>query len=836
MGNLALAWRLARREMRGGLAGFRIFLLCIAIGVAAIAAVHSVSMAVQTGIARDARALHGGDLAVRTTYVPADAAARADFEGLGRVSEIVEMRAMARRRGGDAALVELKAVDGAYPLAGVLRLSGGMALTDALADGGAVVEPILLERLGLVVGDRIEVGEGSFVIRAILEREPDRAVGLFSFGPRFMIDADGLRRTGLVQPGSLVRYKYRIALEDPGGALAELRRLSGDYADRGWRVTGIGSAAPGLRQTVRRLTLFMTLVGLAASIIGGIGVANAVRAHLAARRPAIATLGCLGATPRLIGLTFGLQIATMTVLAIAVGLALGAAAPFLFIGLLETYLPVDLALGIYPGPLVLAAAFGALTAAVFSLPPLAAAARRPPLALFRDVEAAGGGERAGLAAGLACAGLAVLLAGLAVATAPDRMLALWFVAGTLAAYGIFFAAAMATVNLARRLKGAGPGALRRALAALARPGGETGGLLLSLGFGVTVLVAVASVEQGLSRQLREEIPAGAPTHFFIDIQPDQAARFDEVVAGMPGAVLDWRTPHLRARIASINGVPAAEAQVPEEARWALRGERGLTWSAEPPEGTEIVAGRWWPADYRGPPLVSFDANLARAFGLEPGDRIGFNILGRVVEAEIANLRRIAWRTLRMQFTTIFAPGALEHAPQTYIATVRTPPEVEAGLAAAMAAAFPNVSAIRVKEALAAVTELVGRMGIAIRIVAAVGLAAGLVVLAGAIAAGRRRRRRDAVVFKVLGATRADLLRSYMLEFAMLGGVAALIGCLLGLAAGYVLLEEVMDIAWAAPFGTAAGTALAAVAVTALFGFLGTWRLLGQPAAPALREP
>ena len=832
--DLALAWRLARREMRGGLAGFRIFLLCIAIGVAAIAAVHSVSQAVQAGIARDARALHGGDLAVRTTYLPADTAARADFASLGRVSEVVEMRAMARADGG-AALVELKAVDRAYPLAGVLRLSGGMALEDALTDGGAVVEAILLERLGLAIGDRVEIGDGSFAIRAALEREPDRAVGLFSFGPRLMVDMDGLRRTGLVQPGSLIRYRYRIALDEPGRMSGDMRRLADSYADRGWRVTGIGSAAPGLRQTVRRLTLFMTLVGLAASIIGGIGVANAVRAHLASRRPAIATLGCLGATPRLIGLTFGLQIAAMTILAIAIGIALGAAAPFLFVGLLETYLPVDPALGVYPGPLALAAAFGGLTAAVFSLPPLAAAARRPPVALFRDVEASGG-ERAGPAAILASAGFALLLAALAVATAPDRALALWFVAGTLAAYGIFFAAATAIVRLARRLKSAGPGALRRALAALARPGGETGGLLLSLGFGVTMLVAVASVEEGLSRQLREEIPADAPTHFFIDIQPDQAARFDEVIAATHGAVLDRRTPHLRARIAAIDGVPASEARVPENARWALRGERGLTWAEEPPEGTEIVAGRWWPADYRGPPLVSFDANLAHAFGLRPGDRIAFNILGRIVEARIANLRRMAWRTLRLQFTTIFAPGALDRAPQTYVATVRAPPETEAGLTAAMAAALPNVSAIRVKDALALVTELVAQMGMAVRVVAAVGLAAGLAVLAGAIAAGRRRRQRDAVVFKVLGATRADLLRSYMLEFAMLGGVAALIGCLLGLAAGYVLLEEVMDIAWAAPFGTAAGTALAAIAVTALFGFLGTWRLLGQPAAPALREP
>jgi len=834
MADLRLAWRLARREMRGGLAGFRIFLLCIAIGVAAIAAVHSVGRSVEAGIARDARALHGGDLAVRATYAPADADAQADFAALGRVSEIVEMRAMARA-GEDAALVELKAVDSAYPLAGRIALSGGMALADALADGGAVVEPLLLERLGLAVGDRVEVGGGSFVIRAAIEREPDRAVGLFSFGPRLTIDGEGLERTGLVQPGSLIRYTYRIVLDTPRQAAAELRRLAETYGDRGWRVTGVGSAAPGLRQTILRLTLFMTLVGLAASMIGGIGVANAVRAHLASKRAAIAALGCLGATSRTIGLTFGLQIAAMTGLAIAIGLAAGAAAPFLLSGLLQAYLPVDPVLGFYPAALLLAAAFGALTSAVFALPPLAAAARRPPVALFRDVEAAGG-ERPGLAAGLAAAGLAALLAGLAVATAPDRILALWFVAGALAAYGIFFGAAVATVRLARRLASVGPGALRRALAALARPGGETGGLLLSLGFGVTVLVAVASVEEGLSSQLRDRLPDNAPTHFFIDIQPDQAERFEAVLAGVPGVVLEERMPHLRARIASIDGVPAKIAKVPEEARWALRGERGLTWAASPPEKAEIVAGSWWPPDYRGPPLVSFDSDLADEFGLAVGDRIGFNVLGRVVEAQVANLRRIAWRTIRMQFTTIFAPGALDRAPQTYIATVRAPPEAEADLTSTVAAALPNVSAIRVKDALALVIELIERMGLAVRAVASVGLAAGLAVLAGAIAAGRRRRQRDAVIFKVLGATRADLVRSYCLEFAMLGGVAALLGTLLGLAAGYVLLEEVMDIAWTAPVTTAAATALSAVAVTALFGFLGAWRLLGQPAAPALREP
>ena len=831
MADWTLAWRLARREMRGGLAGFRIFLICIAVGVAAIAAVHSLSGAIGAGLARDARVLLGGDIVVRTTYRPVGGETRARLEELGRVSETVEMRAMARS-GESAGLVELKAVDAAYPLAGTVRLSNGLALGEAFQGLGAVAEPTLLDRLGLEVGDTVAVGEAQYTIRATIEREPDRTVGLFTFGPRLMVDRKGLRASGLVRPGSLIRYHYRILLDRPadsGGILADLRE---EGLERNWRVRGLDGAAPGLRRTITRLTLFMTLVGLAALTVGGIGVANAVRAHLAAKRATIATLGCLGATPAFILKLFGLQIAVMAGLATAIGVGIGASVPLALQGVLAELLPVDPEFGVYPRALLMAASFGALAAALFAAWPLAAAARTAPVALFRDVR---GRARAGRGAGFAVAGLAAALAALTILTAPDPRFAAWFVAGTLVTFALFAASARATVGLARAFRGAGPGALRRALAGLARPGGETAGLLLSLGFGVTVMVAIATVEDGFADQLRDRLPRDAPSHFFIDIQPGQVAEFEDIVEADPEARLDQIMAHLRARIVALNGTRADRAEVAPQARWGLNDELGISHAAAAPDGTEIVAGTWWPSDHNGRPRISFDAQLAAGFGLGVGDRITFNILGREVDAEIANLRRISWDNLRMQFTTIFAPGALEGAPQTFIATVRADPDAEARLTAGMAKALPNVSAIRVKDALDRAAELLFRIGLAVRAVAAVGLAAGLAVLAGAIAAGRRRRERDAVIFKVLGATRRDLARSYLVEFLILGAVAAAIGSALGLAAGFVLLEEVMGLAWTAPLRPALATAATAVALTALFGFVGTWRVLGRPAASALRQ-
>ena len=377
--------------------------------------------------------------------------------------------------------------------------------------------------------------------------------------------------------------------------------------------------------------------------------------------------------------------------------------------------------------------------------------------------------------------------------------------------------------------------LRLALANLHRPGAPTVSAVASLGLGLTVLIAIALVEGNLTRSLTDALPEDAPAFYFIDIQPDQVADFEGIVAATPGARDMRRVPMLRGRIVSVNGQSPDRLTIPAEIAWVFRGDRGLTWSAQPPDGTELVAGSWWPEDYNGPPLLSLESEIGQALGIGPGDRIGVNVLGREFEAEIANLRTVDWMRLSINFVMVFSPGLLENAPQSHIATVKADGSAADDLERAVTDRFANVSAVRVKEALAAVAVLVGHIAVAVRLIAAVAVIAGLVVLAGAIAAGHRRRVYDAVVLKVLGATRPMIARSFLLEYGLLGLLTTAVAVAVGSLAAYLILSLIMGMPFVFLPVAVAGTAAAALAATLLLGWAGTWRALGQRAAPLLRN-
>ncbi|MCA1941379.1 MAG: FtsX-like permease family protein, partial [Caenispirillum bisanense] len=384
---LPVAWRFALRELRGGLKGFRIFLACLALGVAAIAAAGSMNRAVTTGLAEDARVLLGGDIEIELNYRPPTDEQFALMERYGRVSRTVEMRAMGRSA-DDGTLVQIKAVDAVYPLYGAVELDPAQPLAEALAerDGrwGVAVDPALLVRLDLAVGDTLRIGDTDYAIRATVAREPDRANTVFAFGPRVMMSRDALQASGLVQPGALVEYETRIATDNPDALRAELLQR---FPDTGWQIRGLDRAAPGLERFLGNITLFLTLVGLTALLVGGIGVANAVKAFLDTRIQTIATLKCLGASAERIFHIYLIQISLIAALGIALGLALGAAVPFVAAGFLSDLLPVEARTALYAGPLLQAAGFGILTALVFALWPLSRARRVPAAALFRSVVA-----------------------------------------------------------------------------------------------------------------------------------------------------------------------------------------------------------------------------------------------------------------------------------------------------------------------------------------------------------------------------------------------------------------------------------------------------------------
>ncbi|HXP75640.1 MAG TPA: FtsX-like permease family protein [Stellaceae bacterium] len=839
MSMLPLAIRLMRRELRGGLRGFRIFLACLTLGVAVIAGVGSLAAGVRAGLEGDARAMLGGDVELNLVLRPASDAERRYLDQNGAVAEVIGMRSMARRDDNTRrSLIELKAVDGAYPLYGSVTLDPAGSLADALAqrDGlwGAVAAPALLDRLDLKVGDVVRVGEARVQLRAALTHEPDAATGIFILGPRFIIAKPALAATGLLAPGALIGYSYRVRL--PAGMTVDAwtESLKTAFPDAGWRVRDYANAAPNLRRLLDRVGLFLTLMGLTALLVGGVGVGNAVSGYLASRTLSIAIFKSVGAPGRLVFWTYLLQIAVLAALGIAIGLLLGALTPALTAQLLPADLPVTARLGFYPLPLLIAAAAGALTTLAFALGPLSNAQAVPPATLFR--EAADAPSSWPSKSTLAVQALVTaLLAALVIATTVDHRLAFWSVLGALVVLAVFRLAAALTIAAVRRIGRPRQPLLRMALANLGRRGANTASVIASLGLGLTVLVALTLVEGNIALTLDKDLPERAPSFFFIDIQPDQVAGFDQLLAGFAGASDVERVPSLRGRLVKLNGVPVDEAQVSPGAQWAVRSERGLTYSPTVPTGSRLVEGSWWPAGYQGPPLVSFDAELARGMGLKIGDTLTINVLGRDVTATIANLRAIDWTSLRINYALVFSPGTFAGAPETFIATARVPPDRETALQAAVTDRFANVSAIPVKDALQAVSQMVSQVAVALQVTAAIALGAAGLVLAGALAASRRRRLYEAVVLKVLGATRGDLVRAFLLEYGLLGLLAAAVASLLGTVAAYLVLTQVMRTDWVFLPGAVVLSAGTALALTLVLGYAGTWRALGASPAEYLRN-
>jgi putative ABC transport system permease protein len=842
-----LPFTLARRELRAGAKGFRILIACLALGVGTIASVQSLSRDVLNGIDSQGRTLLGGDIAVRMIYHGADAEQLAGLKEFGQISASVDLRGMTRTEDDQkSTLVEVKAVDAAYPLVGAVTFAppgDGLSLPQALAlangTWGVAVEQAVLDRLGVKIGDKIKLGTQDYEIRAAIAKEPDKiGTGGFTLGPRFMVALDSLASTGLEQPGSLSYYDYRLLLT-PGESVPSVEKtLHERYGAAGWHIHDSRDAAPEIRSFVTRLATFLTLVGLTALLVGGVGVGNAVKSYLDGRIGVIATMKCLGASGRTIAWTYLIQVMALSTIGIAIGVAIGLVTPLALKDYIAERFPIDVTIGVHPAGLALASVYGALIALGFSLWPIGRARSIPAGTLFRELVQPAGGrpDRAMLLATLAT--LAALVA-LVLLTSREVVFSAGFAGGAVATFLVLGLAARGLAWLARRVGRIDwvrrQPTLRLALANLTRPGASTVSVVLSLGLGLTILVAIAQVESDFRGEVQRVMPAEAPAFFFLDIQHADKDAFHQAVGGVPGVTKVESVPSLRGRIVAANGVPAEKAIVDKRYAWVLGGDRGITYAAEMPPRSHLIAGEWWPADYRGTPEVSIAKEVMLALGLKVGDELTFNIVGRDLKAKVANVREIDWGGMGINFSLVFAPGFLEGAPQTEIATAYAPRAAEPAVERVVNQRFPAVTMIGVRDALSTVDSLIGEIGTAVRLTAAVALVAGTLVLAGAIAAGERRRIYDAVVLKVLGATRATIIRAFLLEHGILGLMAATIAIALGSLAAWAVVVPVMDLHWRFSAMTALAVAAIAALITLGFGLVGTWRALGQRAAPLLRN-
>ena len=837
---IAVASRIARRELRGGLRGFRIFLACLILGVAAIAAVGSVRESIRAGLDREGATILGGDAELELTYRFATEAERAWMEETGlKVSELVDFRSMAVVGAGETAeraLTQVKAVDSAYPLLGRVVLEPEMPLSAAL-DGtgnmpGAVMEQILADRLGIAVGDNFTLGTQAFVLTSILIREPDSATGGFGLGPRTILRTGDLADSGLIQPGTLYETEYKLTLPQDADLDALKAETESLFTGIRWRDRRNG--APGVQRFVDRLSSFLVLVGLAGLAVGGVGISAAVTAYLERKTEVIATLKTLGADGRTIFQTYFLQIGVLTLAGLAAGLILGAVLPLVFAPIIEANLPVPAAFELHLRPLAEAALYGVLAAMIFTLWPLAQVENVRAATLFRDSSGPDRNRPRFLWIVVSALLIAALVGSAAVFSGLWK-LTFSAAGGLIAAFAMLVMAAAGVRQLARRLAIAravrGKSALRLALGAVGGPGGEATSVVLSLGLGLTVLAAVGQIDANLRNAIARDLPEIAPAFFMVDIQPDQIETFQQRLTDDPAVSKIESAPMLRGVVTQINGRPAAETAGDH---WVLRGDRGVTYADRPPEGTRITHGEWWPEGHNGEPQISFATEEALEMGLKLGDTVTVNILGRDITATITSFREVDFSTAGIGFVMSMNPAALAGAPHSFISTIYADPDAEARILRDISNTYPNITSIRVKDAIERVSEVLAGIAAAITYGALATLVTGGIVLIGAAAAGVHARTYEAAVLKTVGASRRTILRSFAARSAILGAAAGAVAIVAGGLAGWGVMHFVMDTDFEFQPLSALIIVTGGVAATLISGLLFAWGPLAARPARILR--
>ncbi|WP_422060579.1 ABC transporter permease [Sphingopyxis sp.] len=829
---LATLWRIARRDLATRIRGLRLLAVCLFLGVATLAAIGSLTSGITSELERRGQTILGGDIEFSLPQREASPEEMAGFRSIGTPSATVRLRAMANAPGGDALLSELKAVDAPYPLFGTMRLESG-ARKGSPPAGSIWIGKDLASRLDLKVGGDVKFGDKMFQIDGIIAEEPDRLGEGFALGPVAIIGLGDLPATQLIQPGSLYESKYRVRLPAAANPEAVGKQLTAQFPEAGWDITDRSNGAPGTRRFIERMGQFLSLVGLAALVIAGIGVGNGVASYLAGKRPGLATLKVLGADSAAVLRIYGLQILAVAAASIGAGLLVGALAPSL-IGLIAgAVLPVKPGFALYPLPLIVSAAYGLLIAIAFALPPLAATRHVPAAGLYRAT--VDGGMRVDRQTVIAVGAALAAIIALAVGTARDPLFALSFIGAAVALLLILVGLGWLVRRTASRVPRPKRPLVRLAVANLHRPGASTGALVVALGLGLTLFVTLAAIQTSITAEIARTVPQRAPSFFVLDIPRDGVGKFRSMVTdAAPDAQVNM-IPALRGSVTEFKGQRVDElAELPEGA-WVLRGDRGLTYSPALPNGSELVGGKWWAADYKGPPLVSVEQDVATSLGLKIGDTLSVNVLGVEVQAKVASFRTVQWDNFGLNYVLVFSPGTFDAAPHNMVATVAVPPKAEVELARSIPRAFPSASLIQVRDVVSQVITLLTQMSQAIAAAASIAILAGIAVLIGAIAASRERRVYDSVILKLLGATRGQILGAQAMEYAVLAAILALLALGLGLAGAWYVVTQLFDFRFAPDPFIVGLTLIGGAGLSFLIGIAGSWPLLSARPAQALRS-
>lgn len=838
--------RVALRDLKGDLRRFSILLACLALGVATIALVGSVGAALQSALTDNARLLLGGDLQARLSYRSATADELALFDGLGEVTASIEVMGRAAK-GDNTAFLALRGVDDTYPLVGTAEIDAAddRSLIDRLnlPDGrfGVVPDTLLLDRLGLSVGDSVTIGKAEFEITGTIRHLPDTLNANFQFGIPALLSNEGVLATGILGPGILARYSYSIVLRDGdfATAAATIRR---EFPQAGWQVAAPDDATTELSRFFTIFSRFLIIVGLSSLLVGGVGVSSAISAYITDRQRSIATLKALGATSRRILVHFLTQVLLISVVGILLGLILGAILTLIALPLIANLVGLRLSIVIDLPSLATAAGFGLLTALAFGYLPLWRAQKLRPALLFRSAgSAVEGGLRLSdyirpqLWVPLLAAGGAIYW--LALITTKRADVVFWYTIGALIGFVLLRLAAFLLQAGLRRLPPLPNALWRNAVKSIHRPGAPAPIVVLSLGLGLALLLLIALIDANLRHQLdRESIP-NAPSFAFIDLFDDEVQSLKDWSAARKDVESFEPVPMLRGLMTAINGTAIADRdpQPSPEMLALIADEIPITYSAQVPDYSTVGSGTWWPADYSGTPLVSVSSRYRDQLGVKLGDTLTFQVSGIDIVATIANFRDFVWRDGTVNFSFVFSPNAFADLPVSSLGLLKVTPGAERQVQKDLVAEFPDLVFLPTSEAVATFANILQSITTAVESIGGLAVLSGALVLAGALLAGRRQREADAVVMKVLGAQRGDIVRAYVIEYAVLGLLATALASALALVGTWAFVTHVLEIDVYVDAGLIALVAIGTVVLTVIVGTLATWSALSAKPATFLRE-
>lgn len=829
--SLSNIWTISRRDMNARIRGLRLLVVCLFLGVATLAAIGSLIAGIGDELSNRGQTILGGDIEISVSQRLASEDEIKSFEEVGQLSQTVRLRAMANTPQKNL-LSELKAIDNAYPLYGALTLKDGRSASTP-AVGEIFVGDTLSDQMELQIGDSVSFGEADFKIAGIIAEEPDRLGEGFTLGPVALINMQSLESTNLIQPGSLYRAKYRIKTNGTDDIEAIGEQLNETYPQAGWRITDRSNGAPGTRRFIERMGQFLTLVGLASLVIAGIGVGNGVASYLENKRKSIATLKVLGADSRVIFRIYFLQILFVGGLAVLAGLIMGSILPLLITFFAGDILPVSPGFNIYPLPLLVSAAYGLLIAIAFALPPLSKAKTITSAGLFRNNQ--GHWAKIDKVSLFWVIMAALTIVAIAIVTAREPFFSFAFILAALALLAILSLVAWIIRMVAIRVPRPKRPLFRLALTNLHRPGAQTSALVVALGLGLTLFVTLAAIQSSINAEISKNIPEQAPSFFALDIPKDDAEKFNTLITDIdPDADINL-VPIMRGSIVSYAGQRVDELEEIPEGAWVLRGDRGLSYAAELPNGSEILEGEWWSQDYSGKPLVSVDIDMAEVLDLKLGDIIVINILGAEFEAEVSSFRRVNWDNFGLNFSMIFSPGSLDSAPHNMTATITTAADNEAEISRIIPSNFPSSTLIKVKDIVSQISILLSQMSQAIAAAASISILAGIAVLIGAIAASRMARTYDSVILKLLGSTRRQILTTQALEYLLLASIISLLAFGIGMAAAYYVIVHIFEFTFLPDMFIVGFTVIGGALVTFLLGMIGSLPILAARPASALRS-